>query len=124
MIRKRRKFTHSRTSPKNDKRGCLCPDGKSYSTECCDGSLQAQGIGNITLSHTTYYYKLEKCGHSTHKEIYIVDTELTIGNVYYFNFSNTHHNGCYTVTHVRTSAEHKVISVVSYSDCSSCISAN
>lgn len=48
MIRKRKKFTYSRTSPKNDKRGCLCPDGKSYSTECCDGSLQAQGIGNIT----------------------------------------------------------------------------
>jgi hypothetical protein len=48
MRRIRRKFTHSRTSPKNDRRGCLCPDGKSYSTECCDGSLQAQGIGNIT----------------------------------------------------------------------------
>ena len=48
MIRKRRKYTHSRTSPKNSRRGCLCPDGKSYSTECCDGSLQAQGIGNIT----------------------------------------------------------------------------
>jgi hypothetical protein len=48
MIRKRKKITYSRTSPKNDKRGCLCPDGKSYSTECCDGSLQAQGIGNIT----------------------------------------------------------------------------
>jgi len=48
MIRKRKKFTYSRTSPKNDKRGCLCPDGKSYSSHCCDGSLQAQGIGNIT----------------------------------------------------------------------------
>lgn len=50
MIRKRKKITYSRTSPKNDKRGCLCPDGKSYSTECCDGSLQAQGIGNVTRS--------------------------------------------------------------------------
>lgn len=46
--KKRRKYTHSRTSPKNSKRGCLCPDGKTYSTKCCDGSLQAQGIGNIT----------------------------------------------------------------------------
>ncbi len=40
--------TPSRTSPKNTKRGCLCPDGKSYHRKCCDGSLQAQGIGNIT----------------------------------------------------------------------------
>lgn len=48
MRRKRRKFTYSRTSPKNDRRACLCPDGRKYSTKCCDGSLQAQGIGNIT----------------------------------------------------------------------------
>lgn len=44
---KSKKFvTPSRTSPKNTKRGCLCPDGKSYSRKCCDGSLQAQGIGS------------------------------------------------------------------------------
>ena len=46
---KSKKFkTPSRTSPKYSKRGCLCPDGKTYSRKCCDGSLQAQGIGNIT----------------------------------------------------------------------------
>jgi hypothetical protein len=38
----------SRTSPKGGQRGCLCKDGKSYSIKCCNGSLQAQGIGNIT----------------------------------------------------------------------------
>tara|TARA_R110002072_G_scaffold93442_2_gene207072 strand:- start:3891 stop:4265 length:375 start_codon:yes stop_codon:yes gene_type:complete len=124
MRRSRKEPTSSRTSPKGDKRGCLCPDGKSYSVDCCDGSLQAQGIGNITMTHTTYYYKLQKCGHSSHKEIYIQDTELIVGNVYYFNFGNTVHSGCYTVTHVRTSAEHKVNSVVSYSDCDACTSAN
>ena len=47
-MRKRRKYTHSRTSPKGGKRGCLCKDGKTYSSKCCDGSLQAQGIGSIT----------------------------------------------------------------------------
>ena len=40
--------TPSRTSPTNTKRGCLCEDGKRYSVKCCDGSLQAQGIGRIT----------------------------------------------------------------------------
>ncbi len=28
-------------------RGCLCKDNKTYSAKCCDGSLQAQGIGAI-----------------------------------------------------------------------------
>jgi len=39
--------TASRTSPKNNRRGCLCKNG-TYNTKCCDGSLQAQGIGNVT----------------------------------------------------------------------------
>jgi hypothetical protein len=37
--------TPSKASPKaGSKRGCLCEDG-TYSTKCCDGSLQAQGVG-------------------------------------------------------------------------------
>ena len=49
MPRRNRGFvTPSRTSPTNTRRGCICPDGKTYNTKCCDGSLQAQGIGNIT----------------------------------------------------------------------------
>jgi len=39
--------TPSYSSPKGGKRGCLCEDGK-YSVKCCDGSLQAQGIGMTT----------------------------------------------------------------------------
>lgn len=38
--------TPSRTSPKTSQRGCLCADN-TYNTKCCDGSLQAQGIGTI-----------------------------------------------------------------------------
>ena len=38
------KQTHSRSSPKGDKRGCLCKNN-TYSKKCCDGSLQAQGVG-------------------------------------------------------------------------------
>lgn len=38
--------TPSKTSPKGGRKGCLCPDGKTYSRDCCDGSLQAQGIGS------------------------------------------------------------------------------
>ena len=39
--------TPSYSSPKGGRRGCLCEDGK-YSSTCCDGSLQAQGIGATT----------------------------------------------------------------------------
>tara|TARA_R110000803_G_scaffold69326_1_gene131636 strand:+ start:8599 stop:8802 length:204 start_codon:yes stop_codon:yes gene_type:complete len=39
------KKTQSKVSPtEGSKRGCLCKNGK-YSSKCCDGSLQAQGIG-------------------------------------------------------------------------------
>jgi hypothetical protein len=38
--------TPSWSSPKGGTRGCLCADS-TYSSKCCDGSLQAQGIGNI-----------------------------------------------------------------------------
>ena len=47
--------TKSKTSPKGGKRGCLCPDGK-YSKDCCNGDLEAQGIGalvsgeNVTIT--------------------------------------------------------------------------
>ena len=37
-------FNPSKTSPKGGKRGCLCPNN-TYSSECCNGQLIAQGIG-------------------------------------------------------------------------------
>ncbi len=43
------KKTPSRTSPRGGRRGCLCKNG-TYSIKCCDGSLQAQGIGSISKS--------------------------------------------------------------------------
>ena len=44
--------TPSKASPRpGSRRGCLCSDGK-YSTKCCDGSLEAQGIGATEGSST------------------------------------------------------------------------
>jgi len=40
--------TLGKSSPKNNSRGCLCRDGKTYSRKCCNGTLRAQGIGNIS----------------------------------------------------------------------------
>ena len=41
--------TVSRTSPTGGKRGCLCKDN-TYSKKCCDGSIQAQGIGRTSTT--------------------------------------------------------------------------
>jgi len=54
MNRRRKRKNHyevdrgNNASPRGGSRGCLCKDEKTYSRECCDGSLWAQGIGNIT----------------------------------------------------------------------------
>jgi hypothetical protein len=45
--------TPSYSSPKGGGiRACLCRNG-TYSRKCCDGSLQAQGIGNIVRVEPT-----------------------------------------------------------------------
>lgn len=43
----RENYIPSYTSPKGSRRACLCWDKNTYSIECCDGSLRAQGIGSI-----------------------------------------------------------------------------
>ena len=50
MGQERRKpgFIPSRTSPTNSGRACLCWDTNTYSRKCCDGSVEAQGIGVIS----------------------------------------------------------------------------
>ena len=35
-------------SPNSSSRACYCEGENTYSRECCDGSLWAQGIGVIT----------------------------------------------------------------------------
>ena len=44
--KKKKDAEKSRTSPKGSSRGCLCPDN-TYNSDCCDGTIHAQGIGII-----------------------------------------------------------------------------
>lgn len=49
---------NSLTSPRGGSRGCLCKDN-TYNVKCCDGSIQAQGIGNIYgIRRTETFYLL------------------------------------------------------------------
>ena len=48
----------SRTSPKGGRRGCLCWETSTYSIECCDGSLRAQGLGLIVDTNPPVGYTI------------------------------------------------------------------
>lgn len=37
----------SRTSPKENRRACLCAKGNTYSRKCCKGRMINQGIGSL-----------------------------------------------------------------------------
>jgi hypothetical protein len=37
--------TRGKSSPKNNRRACLCIGSNTYSRKCCDGALIQQGIG-------------------------------------------------------------------------------
>lgn len=40
------------SSPKDNKRGCLCKNGK-YSKRCCKGKLENQGVGRLENQSTS-----------------------------------------------------------------------
>ena len=75
MATKNKEFkTPSRTSPKGGTRGCLCPDN-TYSSKCCDGSLQAQGIGLIYRNGETFYLLQENGSYIKQENQSLIKTE-------------------------------------------------
>ena len=42
--------TQGLSSPKNNRRSCLCLHSNTYSRKCCNGALLEQGIGVIQSS--------------------------------------------------------------------------
>ena len=45
--RDRSRYNPSRTSPRENRRACLCEKGSLYSRKCCKGNMINQGIGRI-----------------------------------------------------------------------------
>ncbi len=115
----------SQTGRLGGRKACLCKNG-TYSVKCCDGSIWAQGIGRVTKTPdvVTYKYRLTKCDSGQNRIAHIVGTELTVGNIYYCNFENATHNGCYTVTETHSGSGQLINSVADYVDCAACIAAN
>lgn len=40
--------TRGLSSPKNDRRACLCLHSNTYSRDCCNGALMEQGVGVVS----------------------------------------------------------------------------
>ena len=110
-------------SPQNDTRACLCKDGVNYSRECCDGSYQAQGIGNTVKTTITRYYTATNCNGGT-KHIHTHDLELTVGNIYYLVFVHHNHTECYTITGTRNNGHFEISTANAYNNCTTCQAAN
>ena len=110
-------------SPQNESKGCLCADGITYSTKCCDGSLSAQGIGNITKTSVTRYYTVTNCNGGT-KHIHTHDLELTVTNIYFLTFVHHNHTDCYTITATRDNGRFQVSTAGVYDNCAACQAAN
>ena len=122
-----RDYDKNAPSPKTNRSACLCPDG-TYSRKCCDGSFQAQGIGNITgedLSGVWYGYLVTACSDQHIHHVHIHETQLVVGRTYYLKLENGH-NDCYTITSTSQSEGQHVnsASVVSYDNCEECQAAN
>lgn len=65
MARARRydkNYFPSYTSRRGGRKGCLCWDKNTYSRECCDGSLRAQGIGGIASQGQRASYLMQENG--------------------------------------------------------------
>lgn len=114
--------TPSKTSPRGQKRACLCWDTETYSIECCDGSLHAQGIGSIFgHQHTTPYqgYRIERCTDSHHHNVHYHGS-LIVGKIYNITLENGH-SGCYTVVREQPQEGIHINSVSSpFDNCADC----
>jgi hypothetical protein len=117
----------SRVNRRGGKRGCLCDDG-TYSVECCDGSLHAQGIGSVTRVATNevtagkYSYKAESCTGGYRITLTAAD-ELTVGNIYHLTISQAL-TGCYRITEINYTEGNEVSTFVAYDNCTTCNNEN
>lgn len=114
------------TSPRGGRRACLCKDKNTYSIECCDGSLHAQGIGRISAEGPkTYMYRARNCEDNHEHNVWSDTIELTIGKIYYLNLANQHHSNCYTILSTAIEVGLEITSASSlYDDCATCQAAN
>jgi hypothetical protein len=62
MRRRYDKYQPSKSGVNGGNRACLCKHKDTYSRECCDGGLWAQGIGSIQGVESTEAFLLNEDG--------------------------------------------------------------
>ena len=137
----RARYSNRVPSPRDRRRACLCDDGRTYSTKCCEGGFQNQGIGSLSGGESSIIippeveaiipppppviadynkYSVSKC---TGGGFYNVFTSLTLTplSVYEMTLSNGA-SGCFTVLTEESSADILVTSIdnIPFDGCSDC----
>ena len=115
----------SRTGRLGGKRACLCKDG-TYSTKCCDGSIWAQGIGDINaqVPADANKYIVTNCTNLKTYQVHITGVTLVLNDVYYIRFLDSNLDDCYFVSSLTSSGGNLIKSATSYTDCSDCQTQN
>jgi len=112
----------SRTSPRHSKRACLCWETETYSRDCCDGSIHAQGIGMLygelfTTPWKGYYVVDCESGH--HHNVHYHGT-LEVGKTYNMVIENAD-TGCHTVVKEQQQEGVHIVSVgEAFDTCQEC----
>jgi hypothetical protein len=113
----------SRTGILGGTKACLCKDD-TYSVDCCNGTLTAQGFGTFSkqpLPENTNPYRIQHCDTGSFHNAHIHDdVTLNVGSVHYLTFSQSHHDGCYTITEINTSNGLEILTAGLYRDCAAC----
>ena len=137
----RARYSNRVPSPRDRRRACLCDDGRTYSTKCCEGGFQNQGIGSLSGGESSIIippeveaiipppppviadynkYSVSKC---TGGGFYNVFTSLTLTplSVYEMTLSNGA-SGCFTVLTEESSADILITSIdnIPFDGCSDC----
>lgn len=115
----------SKTGVLGGTQACLCKDG-TYSVDCCDGSIYAQRFNfgaKEVVPEGANKYLVKKCIDDHTHHVHIHDATLTIGAVYFMNYANDHHNGCYSVVEEVEGGGLHLESVDLYADCATCLAS-
>lgn len=62
MSRKSKYHLDPYSSPRTNRRACLCKGKNTYSRKCCKGKLINQGIGDIGGSYEESFFLLKEDG--------------------------------------------------------------
>ena len=137
----RARYSNRVPSPRDRRRACLCDDGRTYSTKCCEGGFQNQGIGSLSGGESSIIippevesvipppppaisdynkYRISACTGGGSYNIFTSQT-LIVSAIYDLTLSNGA-SGCFRVGSEASTADVLVTAInsVAFDGCSDC----